>query len=134
MLLYGCPLLHKPFLVTRPLYVSVRYLENSSFGVAEYGPGWFLDIFFCVGSFEKIEKKSPLPSPSHFLLSFCSIQVLTTLLYLLDSFLTCLISCLFVFSFLPHRPNCGWMHRHLFFDMALKLDDFSFPNLHIAYF
>ena len=32
--------------VSRPLYVSVRYLENS-FWLAEYGPGysvWFLDI------------------------------------------------------------------------------------------
>ena len=35
--------------VSRPLYVSVRYLENSSIWLAEYGPGysvWFLDIFF----------------------------------------------------------------------------------------
>ena len=34
--------------VSRPLYVSVRYLENSSFWLAEYGPGysvWFLDIY-----------------------------------------------------------------------------------------
>ena len=34
--------------VSRPLYVSVRYLENSSIWLAEYGPGysvWFLDIF-----------------------------------------------------------------------------------------
>ena len=36
-------------IVSRPLYVSVRYLENSSFWLAEYGPGysvWFLDFFF----------------------------------------------------------------------------------------
>ena len=37
--------------VLRSLYVSVRYLENSSFWFAEYGPGysvWFLDIFSCL--------------------------------------------------------------------------------------
>ena len=37
--------------VSRPLYVSVRYLENSYFLLAEYGVGysdWFLDMFFCL--------------------------------------------------------------------------------------
>ena len=37
--------------VSRQLYVSVRYLQNSSFWLAEYGPGypvWFLDGFFSV--------------------------------------------------------------------------------------
>ena len=35
--------------LSRPLYVSARYLETSSFLLAEYSPGysvWFLDIFF----------------------------------------------------------------------------------------
>ena len=37
--------------VSLPLYVSVRYLQNLSFWLAEYGLGysvWFLDIFSCL--------------------------------------------------------------------------------------
>ena len=44
--------------VSRPLYVSVRYLEN--FWLAEYGPGysvWFLDNFFFLVSVKKERKK-----------------------------------------------------------------------------
>ena len=45
--------------VSRPFYVSVRYLENSSFWLAEYGPGysvWFLDMLSVVRRLKKKKK------------------------------------------------------------------------------